>query len=44
MRLHVAIVGDYMAEIEKALIRQSITTSDLWARSAHYARLTDVTP
>ncbi len=44
MRLHVALVGDYMREIEKALARQSITTNDLWARSAYYAQLTDVTP
>ena len=44
MRLHVAIVGDYVVEIEKALTRQSLTTSDLWVRSAYYAQLTDVTP
>ncbi len=44
MRLHVALVGDYMVEIEKTLTRQSITTGDLWVRSAYYAQLTDVTP
>jgi radical SAM protein with 4Fe4S-binding SPASM domain len=44
MRLHVALVGDYMVEIEEALTRHSITTGDLWTRSAYYAQLTDVTP
>jgi len=37
-------VGDYVVEIEKALTRQSLTTTDLWVRSAYYAQLTDVTP
>jgi radical SAM protein with 4Fe4S-binding SPASM domain len=44
MRLHVALVGDYVGKIERALARHSITGRDLWARSASYAQLTDVTP
>ena len=44
MRLHVAVIGDYIGEIEKRLTHHSITMRDLWERSAYYAQLTDVTP
>jgi len=44
MRLHVAVIGDYIGEIEKGLTQHSITMQDLWGRSAYYAQLTDVTP
>lgn len=44
MRLHVAVIGDYIREIEQGLIQHSITMQDLWEHSAYYAQLTDVTP
>jgi uncharacterized protein len=44
MRLHVAVIGEYIGEIEKRLAQHSIAMQDLWERSAYYAQLTDVTP
>ena len=44
MRLHVAVVGEYMPEIERLLDEHGVSLQDVYDRSARFAQFTDVTP
>jgi radical SAM protein with 4Fe4S-binding SPASM domain len=44
LRLHVAVVLDHLPRIEAAIRRHGITMQDIYDRSAHVTRFTDVTP
>lgn len=44
MRLHVGIVQERIGEIKALLERHNITLQDIYDRSAHFARYTDVVP
>jgi uncharacterized protein len=44
MRLHVAVVSDYVKEIKTLLDQKGFSLQDIYDRSAFYTQFTDVTP